>query len=181
MREISLHILDLVENSIRAGAAVVQVSLEEEPADGSLSICVEDDGPGLPVPPETAADPFFTTKEGKKTGLGLSLLKFRAEQTGGSFQMGRSPLGGLRVRARMPLSSIDRSPLGDLAGTLASVVCTNPGVELRARLRVADQERCVSTADIARGLPVGQRGEIALARRMRERIAEGLHALKVKA
>ncbi len=179
MREISLHILDLVENSIRAGAVVIQVSLEEQPAEGSLSISVEDDGPGLPVSADTAMDPFFTTKEGKKTGLGLSLLKFRAEQAGGSFQLDRSSLGGVRVRARMPLSSVDRSPLGDLAGTLASVVCTNPGVELRARLRVADQERFVSTAEIARGLPAGQRGEIALARRMRERIAEGLDALNV--
>lgn len=128
---------------------------------------------------DTAIDPFFTTKEGKKTGLGLSLLKFRAEQAGGSFQLGRSSLGGLSVRACMPLSSVDRNPLGDLAGTLASVVCTNPGVEVRARLRVADRERFVSTSEIARGLPTGQRGEISLARRMRERITEGLDALKV--
>ncbi len=179
MREISLHILDLVENSIRAGAEIVVVSLNEQPAEDSLSVCVEDNGPGLPVSAETATDPFFTTKEGKKTGLGLSLLKFRAEQAGGTFHVCRSPLGGVSVRACMPLSSVDRSPLGDLAGTLASVVCTNPGVELRSRLRVADREWTVSTAEIARALPVGQRGEIIVARRMRERIAEGLAALNV--
>lgn len=180
MREISLHILDLVENSIRAGAAVVCVSLEEEPSEDIMTVCVEDDGPGLEVSGDVAADPFFTTKDGKKTGLGLSLLKFRAEQAGGSFQVGRSSLGGLSVRARMPLSSVDRSPLGDLAGTLASVVCTNPGVELRSRLRVADREWAVSTADIARGLPAGRRAEISVARRMREKISEGLSALNVK-
>ena len=180
MREISLHILDLVENSIRAGAAVISVSLEEEPAEDSMTVCVEDDGPGLEVAGDVAADPFFTTKEGKKTGLGLSLLKFRAEQAGGTFQLGRSTLGGLSVLARMPLSSVDRSPLGDLAGTLASVVCTNPGVELRSRLRVADREWKVSTADIARGLPAGGRAEISVARRMREKISEGLSALNVK-
>jgi len=179
LREISLHVLDLVENSIRAGATVISVSLEEEPVEDSMTVSVEDNGPGLAVPGDTAVDPFFTTKEGKKTGLGLSLLKFRAEQAGGSFQLGTSPLGGLSVRARIPLSSVDRSPLGDLAGTLASVVCTNPGVELRSRLRVADREWRVSSADIARGLPAGQRGEISLARRMREKIAEGLNALKV--
>ena len=179
MRDISLHILDLVENSIRAGASVISVSVEEEPADDSLSLTVEDDGPGLAVPAETATDPFFTTKEGKRTGLGLSLLKFRAEQAGGSFQLFPSSLGGLAVGARMPLSSVDRSPLGDLAATLASVVCTNPEVELRSRLRVGAREWTVSTAEIARGLPAGSRGEIALARRMRERIAEGLAALHV--
>ena len=179
MRDISLHILDLVENSIRAGASVICVSVEEEPAEDSLSLTVEDDGPGLSVPAETATDPFFTTKEGKKTGLGLSLLKFRAEQTGGSFQLSASSLGGLAVTARMPLSCVDRSPLGDLAATLASVVCTNPEVELRSRLRVGARELTVSTAEIARGLPAGSRGEIALARRMRERITEGLAALHV--
>ncbi len=179
MREISLHVLDLLENSIRAGATVISVSLEEDPDGDSMIVSVEDNGPGLAVSGDMAADPFFTTKEGKKTGLGLSLLKFRAEQAGGRFQLGTSPLGGLSVRAMMPLSSVDRSPLGDLAGTLASVVCTNPGVELRSRLRVADREWCVSSNDIARALPAGQRGEISLARRMREKISEGLNALNV--
>jgi anti-sigma regulatory factor (Ser/Thr protein kinase) len=179
LRELSLHILDLVENSIRAGAHVVAVSLEEEPAQDIVSICVEDNGPGLSVPSDTAVDPFFTTKEGKKTGLGLSLLKFRAEQAGGTFRLERSSLGGVAVRVRMPLSSVDRSPLGDLAGTLASVVCTSPGIELRSRLCVADREWLVSTADIARALPAGEHSGIVLARRLRERITEGLAALNV--
>ncbi len=179
MREIALHILDLVENSVRAGAAVVAVEVEEDPGADLFAVGVEDDGPGLAVSEEKAADPFYTTKEGKKTGLGISMLKFRAEQSGGSFAMGRSRLGGLSVRATMPLSNVDRSPLGDLAGSLASVVCTTPGVELRARLRVADREWSVSTADIVHDLPAGARSRIAVARRMRERITEGLAALHV--
>ena len=179
MREISLHILDLVENSIRAGAEVLVVSLEDEPTRDCLSITVVDNGPGLPVSEDTAADPFFTTKDGKRTGLGLSLFKFRAEQAGGRFEISRSSLGGRAVRASMPLSSVDRSPLGDLAGTLASVVCTNPGIELRSRLRVADREWTVSTADIARALPAGEHSAIGLARRVRQRVSEGLAALNV--
>jgi hypothetical protein len=179
LREIALHILDLIENSIRAGARVISVAVEEEPDRDLLCLTVEDDGPGLRVAGETAVDPFFTTKEGKKTGLGLSMMKFRAEQAGGSFRLEQSPLGGLAVRAAMPLSNVDRSPLGDLAATLASVVCTNPDVELRSCLRVGAREWRVSTADIARALPLGGRSEIAVARRMRERIAEGLSALHV--
>jgi len=179
LREIALHVLDLIENSIRAGAAVISVSVEEDLQQDTLQVSVEDDGPGLEVPGETAVDPFFTTKEGKKTGLGLSMLKFRSEQSGGWFRMERSPLGGLAVRASMPLSHVDRSPLGDLAATLASVVCTNPDIELRSRLRVGAREWAVSTADIARTLPVGGRGPMAVARRMRERITEGLTALHV--
>jgi len=179
LRELSLHILDLIENAVRAGATVIAVSVEEEPDADLLVISVEDDGPGLAVEADIAADPFFTTKEGKKTGLGLSLLKFRAEQSGGCFRLERSCLGGLAVRASMPLSHVDRSPLGDLAATLASVVCTNPDIELRSRLRVGAREWAVSTADIARTLPVGGRGPMAVARRMRERITEGLTALHV--
>jgi hypothetical protein len=141
---------------------------------------VEDNGPGLPVSADLAADPFFTTKEGKKTGLGLSLMKFRTEQAGGTFRLERACLGGLAVRATMSLSNLDRSPLGDLAATLASVVCTSPGVVLRARLRVGDKEWRVDTEEITRGLPTGCRSEIAVARRMKERIAEGLSALSVR-
>ena len=180
MREISLHILDLIENAIRAGATVIAVAVEEEPDRDLLLIGVEDNGPGLPVAVETAVDPFFTTKEGKKTGLGLSLMKFRTEQAGGTFRLERSCLGGCAVRAVMPLSNVDRSPLGDLAATLASVVCTSPGVELRSRLRVGDREWRVGTEEIIRGLPGGRRSEIAVARRVKERIAEGLSALGVR-
>jgi len=109
LREIALHILDLIENSIRAGATVISVAVEEEPDQDLLLLSVEDNGPGLGVSGETAADPFFTTKGGKKTGLGLSMLKFRAEQAGGSFRLESSSLGGLAVRAAMPLSHVDRS------------------------------------------------------------------------
>ncbi len=181
MRELSLHILDLIENAIRAGAGTIVVAVEEEPDRDLMLLSVEDDGPGLAVPPETATDPFYTTKEGKKTGLGLSLLKFRAEQAGGSFRLARSSLGGLQVLVEMPLSSVDRSPLGDLAATLASVVCTNPEVDLRTRLRVGDRLWTVSSTEIARMLPAGSRGSIALARGMKERILEGLSSLHVLA
>jgi hypothetical protein len=180
LREISLHILDLIENAIRAGATVIAVAVEEEPDRDLLCVAVEDNGPGLPVSADLAADPFFTTKEGKKTGLGLSMMKFRTEQAGGVFRLERSCLGGLAVRATMPLSNVDRSPLGDLAATLASVVCTSPRVELRSRLRVGDREWRVDTEEIMRGLPVGRRSEIAVARRVKERIAEGLSALSVR-
>lgn len=179
MREISLHILDLIENAVRAGAGVIAIAVEEDPDKDLLCIGVEDNGPGLPVSADIASDPFFTTKEGKKTGLGLSLMKFRTEQAGGCFRLERSCLGGVAVRAAMPLSHVDRSPLGDLAATLASVACTSPEVELRCRLRVRERERRVSTTDIKLRLPVGGRSEIAVARRVRERIAEGLSDLCV--
>jgi anti-sigma regulatory factor (Ser/Thr protein kinase) len=177
LRELSLHILDLIENSIRAEATEIEVLVEEQPEQDLLTIVVEDNGAGLAVGADEATDPFYTTKEGKKTGLGLSLFRFRVEQAGGEMRMERSALGGLAVRAAMKLTHVDRSPLGDLASTVASVVCTNPGVELRARLRVGGREMSVSSTEVARGIPFGSRTEIAVARVMKTRITEGLEAL----
>ena len=95
LRELSLHVLDLVENSLRAGAGVVAVGVEEQPDRDLLAISVEDDGPGLAVLPEQALDPFYTTKEGKRTGLGLSLFRQQVEH--GRGRRGARPVGARRA------------------------------------------------------------------------------------
>ena len=74
MHDLSLYLLDVLENSARAGAGTVAVTIAADRSADTLTIVVEDDGPGLPVTPDEALDPFFTTKKEKKTGLGLSLL-----------------------------------------------------------------------------------------------------------
>ena len=96
MRELSLHVLDLVENSLRAGAGVVAVGIEEQPDRDLLAITVEDDGPGLAVGPQQALDPFYTTKEGKRTGLGLSLFRQQVELAGGGSSWADPPSAGSR-------------------------------------------------------------------------------------
>jgi hypothetical protein len=199
LRELSLHVLDLVENSVRAGAGVVAVGVEEQPDRDLLAISVEDDGPGLAVEPEQALDPFYTTKEGKRTGLGLSLFRQQVELAGGGVELGRSALGGLAVRARLGLAHVDRYPLGDLAGTLAGVVAANPGIEIRARLARGDREVNVSSADPdgSAGRPMrlrtgsapatdcavarpGGGAARAAARRLAQRINEGIAALGMR-
>jgi Histidine kinase-, DNA gyrase B-, and HSP90-like ATPase len=136
MRDLSLHILDIVENAIRAGATEVRVGVAQDPDADCLEITVQDNGCGLPVSVEQAVDPFFTTKMGKRTGLGLSLLKAAAESTGGSLELVSEMGRGLFVRARLGLSHVDRLPLGDVAATLAVVACTNPEVDIACSLRV---------------------------------------------
>lgn len=196
MRELSLHILDLIENSIRAGATLIAVTLEEEPEWDVLRVVVEDNGPGLSVSSEQATDPFYTTKEGKATGLGLSLFRFRIEQAGGELALDRSLLGGTAIRATLGLSHVDRSPLGDLAATLSGSLAANPGVELLLRLKVGARERVLSSSDVARELAeLGRRSSaesdgwistathpsrLAVARRLHERIKESLAALEFK-
>jgi hypothetical protein len=132
MRELSLHILDLAENSIRAGASIVFIGITTDSEKDLLQVSVEDNGPGFCVPVETAFDPFYTTKMGKKMGLGLSLFRGAAQRAGGDAGGGKSPrFEGAAVWATMELRHIDRSPLGDLAGTIAGMVCTNPEIDFQ--------------------------------------------------
>jgi signal transduction histidine kinase len=181
LRELSLHILDLIENCLRAGATVVAVSLEQDPQADRLVIRVEDDGPGLGMPAEQALDPFFSTKRGKKTGLGLSLFRFRLELAGGRLTLGRSSLGGLEVRGEMALGHVDRSPLGDLAATLSGVVAASPEVELRCSLRVGDRRWCASSRELAEQLAGnGGGGPFTVSRELHRKIKEGLAALRIK-
>jgi signal transduction histidine kinase len=135
MHDLSLYLLDVLENSVRAGATVVATTIVADRERDELSIAVEDDGPGLPVEPEQALDPFYTTKSNKKTGLGLSLFRQAAEAAGGGLTVGRSgELGGVLVIARMSLANVDRPPLGDVAASIATMVVTNPEIEFRVDL-----------------------------------------------
>ena len=197
LRELSLHIQDLIENSVRAGATLVAVSVEEQPELDTLRIAVEDNGPGLGVPPDKATDPFFTTKQGKRTGLGLALFRSQIEQAGGEMLLDRSLLGGTAVRARVSLSHVDRSPLGDLAATLSGWVATNPELELRLHLRAGRHERVLSSREGIENLPQAALGPpsgadrpvcsgpsrpnpLVAARRLYQQIKESLSALEFK-
>jgi signal transduction histidine kinase len=181
LRELALHILDLIENSLRAGATTIAVSVEQDPPDDRLVIRVEDDGPGLEAPMERALDPFFSTKPGKKTGLGLSLFRFRLEQAGGRLTLSRSALGGLAVQGEMALGHVDRSPLGDLATTLSTVVASNPQAELRCSLRLGERHWRSSSRELAEAM-AGNGGvnPFTLAREVYRNIKEGLSALRIK-
>ena len=149
MHDLSLYLLDILENSVRAGATVIGTTITADRAADELTITIEDDGPGLPVEPEQALDPFFTTKADKKTGLGLSLFRQAAEAAGGGLSVGRSDeLGGVAVRAWMRLGNVDRPPLGDIAASIATMVVTNPEIEFRVDLTDDGARTSLRGADI---------------------------------
>jgi signal transduction histidine kinase len=168
-----------MENSIRAEASVISISIAEDVKKDTLEIVVEDNGPGLDVPAEVATSPFFTTKNGKRVGLGLSLFRAAAERAGGRITLDRSGLGRLTVKAIMQLSHVDRSPMGDIASTLSSIVCTNPALDLWCRFRVGDRECSMRVSDIAKELPAGERWGLAVARRVSERVKSALSEIGV--
>ena len=136
MHDLSLYLLEVLENSTRAGATRVDIEVVIDRAGDELSLAVDDDGTGLSATPEQTLDPFYTTKPGKKTGLGLALLKADAEAAGGGLTIGTSPeLGGVRVETHMRLNDLDRPPIGDVATTIIVTAVTNPGVEFKVTLR----------------------------------------------
>lgn len=175
MRDLSLHLLDLLENSVAAGASTVWIRLSEQPERDELELVVEDDGAGLQVSAAQALDPFYTTKRNKRTGLGLALLRTSAELAGGSLVLDRSPHGGLRVRAVLGLGHIDRLPLGDVASTVSTMACTHPDVVLRCELRTPRGVFAVSTAELAEELD-----PIALAWRVGEVLRRGQQQVGLK-
>lgn len=132
MLELAMHVLDIVENSVRAGADEVIVRVEEDEAENRFVIQIADNGRGMsPTMSEKALDPFTTTKKGKRVGLGLSLLKEAAERCNGGMTL-ESRLGeGTLVTATFELDHIDRQPLGDMTETMVMLIIGNPEVEFQ--------------------------------------------------
>ena len=132
MEDLSLHILDIVENCIRAGAKNVEIRINEDLKKDLLEIKIHDDGCGMDQTTiEKATDPFFTTKSVRKVGLGLSLIKQAARKAGGELYLSSKPGNGTEVKATFQHSHIDRQPLGDIAKTLMILIIANPEVHFR--------------------------------------------------
>ena len=132
MEDISLHLLDIVENALRAGAKNVVIRLAQSQREDRLILEVTDDGEGMTEEDtRRSVDPFFTTKGGKRVGLGLPLLAQAAEEAGGTLEVQSAPGAGTKVIATFGLSHIDRRPLGDIAETLKCLRATHPELGLR--------------------------------------------------
>ena len=127
MVELSLHILDIIQNSVRAEATTVQLDIVENNKTDEYRITITDNGCGMDQEMlNKVLDPFFTTRTTRKVGLGLSLFKQNAELTGGSFHIESTIGEGCKTEAVFVKSSIDRQPLGDIAGTMTLLIGANP-------------------------------------------------------
>ena len=113
MPEIAMNILDVAENSVRAGASLIRITVDISRELDRLNIVIEDNGCGMTAEQVAhVTDPFFTTRTTRKVGLGVPFFKMAAESTGGSFSIESVPGQGTVVTAVFGLSHIDRMPLG---------------------------------------------------------------------
>ena len=125
-----MHILDVVENSVRCKAKLIEISLVEDWEQDLLTLEIRDDGRGMgPEDCARAADPFFTTKTGRRIGLGLAMLAQAAREAEGDFHVSSLPDAGTTVTATFRWSHPDRKPLGDISATLETLVTAYPEID----------------------------------------------------
>ncbi len=141
MPELSMHLMDLIENSVSAGARAIDLFIDESTKTNVLSITVVDDGKGMDEETlKKAVEPLFSTKKGKGWGLGLPLFKQTTEQCNGTFEIRSAPGRFTEVSAVMQFDHIDRPPLGNMTDTIISLLVGHPNVELYCIIKKDDQK-----------------------------------------
>lgn len=157
MREIALHILDIAENSVTAGASVIEITVEEDLPDDCLKLVVQDNGRGMSTELlQRVTNPFVTSRTTRKVGLGIPLLKAAAEACQGHFYLDSVPGHGTRLAVEFQRSHIDRMPLGDLAGTWLTLVIAYPQVHWVFHYQAKTQERTASAEFTFDDAPIKQ-------------------------
>ena len=148
MQELSMNVLDVAENSVRAGATLIEITVDEQPAQDLLTIVIRDNGCGMTTDQvQSVVDPFFTTRTTRKVGLGVPFFKMAAEITGGSFNIQSKTGGGTTVTAEFIRSSIDRMPLGDMNETMLSLIECNAEIDFLYTRRFGDDELVLDTRE----------------------------------
>ena len=132
MKELSLNILDITKNSVRAGATLIKISLFQN-IDGWLELTISDNGCGMSEEMlKNVTDPFCTTRKTRSIGMGIPLLKMAAEQTGGTIKLSSSTTpgkSGTVVKATFNTKSIDFMPIGDIVSTICILIAGSPEID----------------------------------------------------
>ena len=149
MKELSLHILDIMHNSIAAGASRVELCVTEDTKADVLKFTIEDNGCGMsPEMVKSVIDPFTTSRKTRKVGMGIPLLKLAAENTGGGIEL-KSEVGvGTTISASFGYSHIDRQPLGDMAETMLGVITSYENIGFVYTHNVDGREFKLDTSEI---------------------------------
>lgn len=161
MEDLALHILDIAQNSLEAGASEIEIEIVENMRDDRLTIRVRDNGRGMD--PETAAkvtDPFFTTRTTRRVGLGLPFMAAASKAAGGELTIDSKPGQGTTVLATFRHGHFDRAPLGDIEATLMVLLAGQPDRNVFFRHQVEDRvfeldSRDFRAADIDLASPMG--------------------------
>ncbi len=158
MEDLSLHILDIVENSITAGADKIQIKIVKDIRANLLSVEIRDNGKGMDKETlKKAYDPFYTTKTGKRVGLGIPLFAQAARESKGDILIKTEPGRGSTITASFRYNHIDRKPLGDIAKTFIVLIASRPDVDFIFEYRKNEKKYFLDTAKMKKqlgGVPI---------------------------
>lgn len=162
MKELSLNILDIANNSVKAGATLLEITVIQR--EGRMTVSVKDDGCGMSAEQVSRlSDPFYTTRTTRKVGLGIPFLKLAAEQAGGGATVTSVPAGGdgphgTTVTACFDMNNIDCTPLGDIVETVVTLIQGSPDMDLVFCHIVDDKQIRLDTRELRSVL-----GDVSLA------------------
>ena len=175
MINLALNILDIVQNSIRAKATQIYIGITESKAADLLEIEINDNGSGMSGDLlAKVTDPFVTTRTTRRIGLGLPLMKYHANLTGGDMVIDSDEGKGTRTRTTFSLSHIDRQPLGDIAGVMIILIAANQEIEFLYRHKTDQGEYRFSSFETMDFLEVDTLNDNELLKGIREMINENL-------
>jgi signal transduction histidine kinase len=148
MEDLSLHILDIAENSISASAKRIEISIDEDQDKDLLTIEIKDDGKGMDEQTlQKVLDPFFTTRKTRKVGLGLSLLAQATRESDGKIELISGPGEGTTVKAVFCLSHLDRKPIGAMDETMLTLVAGHPEIDFLYKHKKNNSVYCFDTRE----------------------------------
>jgi anti-sigma regulatory factor (Ser/Thr protein kinase) len=179
--ELAMHILDIAENSVRAGAKLVTIRILEDTGKNLYVMEIDDDGRGMTAEERRKAlDPFYTTKKVRKVGLGLPMLQNAAMSTGGDFRLESEPGQGTTVIARFRRGHIDRQPLGNIASSLISLILGNPGADFVYDHRFNEGSFTLDTRELKKELDGVPLSHPEVVKFLRQSINDGLKEIGVQ-
>ena len=181
MRELSLHILDIAENGITAGADCIQILINENRRQDLLTIAIADNGRGMPAEKlENPNDPFITSRTTRRVGMGLSLLAAAAQRCDGKLTIETEAGSGTRVTATFRYSHIDRAPVGDMAATITTLIMGNPRIDFVYRHIVNAEEFMLDTRELKEGSEDNSLTDPVLLQHLTQSIRNSLNRLALQ-
>lgn len=180
MEDISLHILDIAENALKAGATRIEIRIFEDIDKDILKVQIIDNGSGMSEEMvQTVTDPFVTTRTERRVGLGLPLLAEAARMTGGDIEIKSSPGKVTSIEADFVYRHIDRKPLGDLIRTMMALIVGNPAVDFSYHHQKGNHDYCLDTTELRKHLeeiPINHPDVVSL---IKKNLTDGLKELGV--
>lgn len=180
MRELSLHILDLVQNSIAAGASLIEIDIEEAVAKDLLTVRIKDNGCGMDKDfLQKVMDPFTTTRTSRKVGLGVPMMQAACRRCDGDLTITSEKGVGTELTATFKYSHIDRAPIGNIVDTLVSLVMCSDGFDIIYRHSLDEEKFEFDTGEIKKVLGSGvSLSEPEVLNWIRDYLNEGLNNLR---